>query len=116
MPEPAMSNALKDDIGVSASVMCGSRLRSGLATEDGGQQAAKLRVEESQRRLVPHRVLGEVGLLDLRIDGVAVERRGERRAVLEIGVRAGGRAARAGADVAGLCGRQRDARGLFARR
>src|SRR5687768_9466857 len=101
MPEPAISNALNDDM-----VDC-------LATEDRGQQSPEFGVEESERRLVTHRVFGERGLLDLRVDGVAVERGREWRTEFE--VRVGGGAAGRGADVAGLRGGQANARGLVAR-
>src|SRR5690242_14941971 len=83
-------------------------------SRDRGQQAAELVAEEGQRRLVAHRVLGEGRLLELRVDGVAVERRRERRAVLEI--RAGGGAAFGRAtDVSRVGGSQMNsALGLFA--
>src|SRR6187402_2507537 len=91
MPDPAMSKALNDDMTSYPS----------LVTENGGQQTAEFGVEESERRLVTHGVLGERGLLDLRVDGVAIERGREWRAVLEIGVRS--RVGRCGtANVAGL--------------
>src|SRR6187401_2115310 len=101
MPDPAMSKALKEDI-VSYPL---------LATKNGGHQAAKLGVEECERRLVTHGVLGERGLFDLRVDGVAVERRRERRAVLEVGVR-GGICGRGATDVACLLCRHRRAHRL----
>src|SRR5882672_5667338 len=74
MPDPAMSNALKDDM----------MLPAYLTTHDRGQEAAEFRVEKCERGLVAHRVLGERRLLDLRVDGIAVEGRRKRRAVLEV--------------------------------
>src|SRR5882672_878797 len=86
-----------------------------LTTENRGQQAAKLVVEDGERRLVTHRVFGELGLLDLRVDGVAVERRRERRAVFEVRVRRSVRGSGA-ADVSGIRRGERYARGLLTRR
>src|SRR5690349_4590024 len=103
MPEPAISNALNDDMAGYSS-----------ATGDRGEQPAELVAEEGQRRLVAHCVLGEGRLLQLRVDGVAVERRRQRRAVLEVRAARGiGRSC--AADVPGLRGAEVDAlRGLLA--
>src|SRR5689334_8359642 len=102
IPEPAISNALKDDMAASYPPFSG--------THDGGQETAELVVQEGQRGLVAHRVLGEGRLLELRVDGVAVEGRRERRAELEVRA-AGGVGRGRPADVARLRGGQVHAAG-----
>src|SRR6186713_1347484 len=84
-----------------------------LATHDCREQSPEFGIEERERRLVTHGVLGERGLLDLRVDGVAVERRRERRAVLEVRA-AGGFGRRRAADMAALRRGHGRAHGLVA--
>src|SRR5687768_4997334 len=80
------------------------------AAHDGREQSTELAVQEGQRGLVTHRVLREVRLLHLRVHGVAVERGGQRDAVLEIWIiRCAGRGA--AADVPGIGGAELHARG-----
>src|ERR1700691_3267166 len=60
-------------------------LRPALLADDRGHQFLETRIEKGERGLIAHRVLGKRGLLELRIDGIAVERRCHRHAILEIG-------------------------------
>src|SRR5690606_2602586 len=61
MPEPAMSKILNEDMKVS------------LLAGDGGHQRPELRRQQLQRRLVTHGVVGKRGLLQLGVDGIAVQ-------------------------------------------
>src|SRR5215472_19258243 len=61
---------------------------SALLAGDGRHQVPELAREEAERRLVAHAVVGERRLLQLHIDGIAVERGGERYAVLQLRSRA----------------------------
>src|SRR5688572_29794702 len=99
MPEPAMSKILNEDMRIS------------LLAGDGGHQRPELRREKLQRRLVAHRVVGKCRLLELRVDGIAVQRWRERCAVFQES-RGGTRLeCLAGTtDVAGLRGLQRAGR------
>src|SRR6185437_14244780 len=103
-PEPATSKILNEDI-------CVVPLES--RSGDRGHEIAKARRDEGERRLVANGVVRERGLLELRIDGIPVERRRERNAVFE---RRGAIRTRCRADVAGggrceLYGRPCTARG-----
>src|SRR5689334_14256882 len=74
-PEPAMSNTLKE----------GMRFPRGSLACDRRHQVAELGVQEGQSRLKVHRVLRELRLLHLHVDGVAVEGGSERYAILQVG-------------------------------
>src|SRR5262245_11805284 len=75
IPEPAISNTLNEGMSQFLALLAGDR----------GHQAAELRLQKSERGLEADRVLSKRGLLHLHVDGVAIERRGERRSVFEIG-------------------------------
>src|SRR5580698_6170972 len=64
-------------------------LRLSLLAYDRSHQFFETRIEKRQRGLIAHRILGKRRLLELRIDGVAVERGRHRHAVLEIGAERG---------------------------
>src|SRR5579863_7794520 len=95
MPEPAILKMLK------SAMVCL------LTARDGGGELAEAVLEEGERRLVAHRVLRELALLHLGIDRIAVERGGERHAVLQELL--GGDAAvggRGGGDITRIRGRR----------
>src|SRR6185437_4227505 len=78
MPEPAILKMLKN-----AMMVLPGDLLADLLTDDGGGELAEPVLEEGERGLEAHGVLRELPFLHLRVDRIAVERGGERHAVLE---------------------------------